>query len=151
MSSHGARKISTLITPLTLRELGMPADVVRLPEIREAWTTVVGEALAQHVYPIRYSRGRLVLRADSPVWVSKVRHLHDTLAVQLREVALFRELFGIEVRAAPLDRPGGRRTTARKPRTLSNGTRALLEAVAADIADPQLREALARLGRKPGR
>lgn len=151
MSSHGARKIGTLITPLTLRELGMPADVVRLPEIRDAWTAVVGESLARHVYPIRYARGRMILRADSAVWVSKVRHLHDTLAAQLREVPLFRELIGIEVRAAPLDRAAARRATGRKPRALSSSTRALLESVAADIADPQLREALARLGRKSGR
>lgn len=151
MASHGARKIGTLITPLTLRELGMPADVVRLPEIRDAWTAVVGDALARHVYPIRYAHGRLVLRADSTVWVSKVRHLHETLAARLREAPPFRELVGIEVRAAPLDRAGARRTAGRKPRALSNGTRALLESVAEDIADPSLRAALTRLGRNSGR
>lgn len=151
MSSHGARKISTLITPLSLRELGMPADVARLPEIRAAWCEAVGEPLAGHVHPIRYTHGRLVLRADSAVWVSRVRHLHETLGARLRATPLFRELVGIEVRAAPREHGAARRAAVRRPRALSGTTRALLEAVAADIADPSLRAALARLGRNRGR
>lgn len=151
MSTHGARKIGTLITPLSLRELGMPADVARLPEIRSAWSEAVGEPLARHVDPIRFTRGRLVLRADSPVWVSRVRHLHETIVARLRERALFRELIDIEVRAAPPRPPSGSGPAARRPRALSSGTRRLLESVAADIDDPALRAALARLGRGPGR
>jgi hypothetical protein len=150
MSLHGARKIGSLISPLALRELGMPVDVVRLPEIREAWAQAVGE-LAAHVHPIRYTHGRLVLRADSAVWVSKVRHLHETLTARLRRQPLFRELAGIEVRAAPLERALQRNQPAYRPQPLSEHTRRLLESVAADIDDPGLRTALARLGRRSDR
>jgi hypothetical protein len=147
MSFHGAKKIGTLISPLALRELGMPADVARLPEIVAAWTEAVGADLAAHVRPIRYHGGRLMLRAGSAVWVSKVRHSHETLVQQLRHEPLFRDLTGLEVRAAPLER-ARRRETPRKPSTLSAGTRQLIETVATDIADPELRAALKRLGRK---
>lgn len=146
MSFSGAKRIGSLISPIALRELGIPPDVARLSEIIAAWTDVVGGELAQHVRPIRYIGGKLILRAGSAVWVSKLRHSHDRVARELRRQPLFRELTGIEVRAAPTDRAGAKKkvTTARP---LSADTRRLLQAVAADIDDPALRAALARLGR----
>jgi hypothetical protein len=150
MSFHGVRKISSLITPLTLRELGMPADVARLPEIAAAWAAAVGSPLAEHVQPIRYSGGKLVLRAASPPWVSKVRHSHEALIHRLRSAPLFRELVALEVRAAPAER-AARRSTPRVQRVLSARTRRLLESVATDTADPALRAALTRLARHSSR
>jgi hypothetical protein len=146
MSYHGIRKINSLITPLTLRELGMPADIARLPEITGAWTECVGTPLAEHVQPIRYTAGKLVLRASSAAWVSKVRHNHDTLIRKLRGHPLFRDLIGFEVRASPLDRVL-RQEPPRAPRSLSAETRRLLESVAADTTDPALRDSLIRLAR----
>ena len=148
MSFTGARKIGSLLSPLTLRELGMPPDVARLPEIVAAWTKVVGVGLAAQVRPIRYTGGKLMLRASSAVWVSKVRHLHETLTQELRRQPFFRDLTGIEVRAAPHSRSAaGDKSPA--PRALSADTRQLLDSVSADIADPDLRAALMRLGCKP--
>lgn len=148
MSLIGARKISSLLSALKLSELGMPPDVARLPEIVAAWTQAVGPVLAEQVRPIRYTEGKLLLRASSPVWVSKVRHLHETLTQELRQQALFRELRGLEVRAAPRQNAKtDKRSSA--PRELSTDTRLLLNAIANEIADPDLRAALARLARKP--
>lgn len=148
MSFTGAKKIGSLLTPLSLRELGMPPDVARLPEIAAAWSQTVGESLAAQVRPIRYTGGKLMLRASSTVWVSKVRHLHETLTRELRQHPLFRDLVGLEVRAAPrASAARGDRSPAL--RAMSSDTRHLLDAVSADIADPGLRAALARLGRKP--
>ena len=147
MSLIGARKIGSLLSALKLSELGMPPDVARLPEIIAAWTSAVGPLLAEQVRPIRYTEGKLLLRASSAVWVSKVRHLHETLTQELRRQPLFRELIGIEVRAAPRQRsaPGIKTTTARE---LSAETRQLLDAVSVETDDPDLRAALARLARK---
>ena len=148
MSISGARKIGSLLSTLTLRELGMPPDVARLPEIAAAWSQTVGENLAAQVRPIRYTGGKLMLRASSTVWVSKVRHLHETLTRELRQHPLFKDLVGLEVRAAPRARAA---QSSRSPayRALSGESRQLLNSVSADIADPDLRAALARLGRKP--
>lgn len=150
MSFQGVRKISKLITPLTLRELGMPADVARLPEITGAWAEAVGSTLASHVHPIRYTGGKLVLRASSAVWVSKVRHGHEALIRTLRAVPFFQDLIGIEVRAQPLDR-GLRRDPQRVRRELSPPTRRLLESVAEHTTDPDMRAALLRLARRATR
>lgn len=146
MSFTGAKRIGSLISPLALRELGIPPDVARLSEITAAWTDAVGEELARHVRPIRYTGGKLILRAGSAVWVSKLRHLHETFTRALRQQPLFRELTGIEVRSAPLSRSAVKKavTTARP---LSANTRHLLQSVADDIHDPALRAALMRLGR----
>ena len=148
MSLIGARKIGSLLSPLSLRGLGMPPDVARLPEIVAAWTEAVGAGLAAQVRPIRYTGGKLMLRASSTVWVSKVRHLHETLTQELRRQPFFRDLTGIEVRAAPHKR-SPQDVKAPAARVLSADTRQLLDAVSADIADPDLRAALVRLGRKP--
>lgn len=150
MGSYGARRIGNLITPLTLRELGMPPDIARLPEIAAAWGEAAGPDLSAHVHPIRYTDGKLVLRASSAVWVSKIRHSHDTLTRALRAQILFKELIGLEVRAAPLDL-GRRKQSVQRAQAISSDTRKLLESVAGDIADPELRAALTRLSRKTSR
>ena len=147
MSFFGAKRVGSLITPLTLRELGMPPDIARLPEVAAAWGEAAGPELAAHVHPIRYTGGKLVLRAASAVWVSKVRHSHETLMHALRRQPQFKELTGLEVRAAPLDRARQKKSVHRV-RAISTDTRKLLESVAEDIADPELRAALTRLGRK---
>jgi len=146
MSNFGARKIGSLLTSLSLRELGMPSDVARLAEITLAWREAVGDPLAQHVHPIRFNRGRLVLRADSPVWVSRVRNAHETLSRQLRGHAMFRELVGLEVRAAPLERVPARKKPHRR-HDISERSLELIRRVAADIADPELRQTLRKLSR----
>jgi hypothetical protein len=150
MSFTGAKRIGSLITPLTLRELGMPPDIARLPEIAAVWGEAAGPDLAAHVHPIRYIDGKLVLRASSAVWVSKVRHSHETLTRSLRVQTLFKDLKGLEVRAAPLAR-GRQKKSAPCEQNLSAETRKLLESVAGDIADPELRAALTRLSRKAPR
>jgi hypothetical protein len=150
MSFFGAKRIGSLITPLSLRALGMPPDIARLPEIAAAWGAAAGPELAAHVQPIRYTDGKLVLRASSAVWVSKVRHSHETLTRTLRAQPLFKELTGLEVRAAPLDL-GRRKQPVQSAQALSTDTCELLESVAGDIADPELRAALTRLGRKAPR
>jgi hypothetical protein len=150
MGFFGAKRIGSLITPLTLRELGMPPDIARLPEIAAAWGEAAGPELAAHVHPIRYTDGKLVLRAASAVWVSKVRHSHESLTRMLRAQTLFKDLTGLEVRAAPLDR-GRQKKSAQREQNLSADTRKLLESVAGDIADPELRAALTRLSRKAPR
>jgi hypothetical protein len=147
MSFFGAKRIGRLITPLTLRELGIPPDIARLPEIAAAWGEAAGPDLAAHVHPIRYTEGKLVLRASSAVWVSKVRHSHETLIRALRAQPQFKDLIGLEVRAAPLDL-GRRKQSVPRAAALSAETRSLLESVAGDIADPELRAALTRLCRK---
>lgn len=50
------------------------------------WTEVVGEAMAQHVQPVRLDRDRLVVQVSEPAWATQVRLLTDQIRTRLRDV-----------------------------------------------------------------
>jgi len=120
----------------------MPLDIARLPEIA-----------APGVNDARL--GCTCLRFATPtaswcfaglirVWVSKVRHSHETLTRALRAQKLFKELIGLEVRAAPLDL-GRTESNPHNACRHSPRIRANCWIRGGDIADPELRAALTRL------
>ena len=43
------------------------------------WPEIVGEAMAEHVQPVRIDRSALVVTVDHPAWATQVRRLGDTL------------------------------------------------------------------------
>ena len=43
------------------------------------WPEIVGEAMAEHVRPVRIDRSALVVAVDHPAWATQVRRLGDTL------------------------------------------------------------------------
>ena len=43
------------------------------------WSEIVGEAMAEHVQPVRIDRSALVVTVDHPAWATQVRRLGDTL------------------------------------------------------------------------
>lgn len=43
------------------------------------WTDIVGEAMADHVQPVRIDPSALVVIVDHPAWATQVRRLGDTL------------------------------------------------------------------------
>ena len=43
------------------------------------WTDIVGEAMAEHVQPVRIDASALVVTVDHPAWATQVRRLGDTL------------------------------------------------------------------------
>lgn len=43
------------------------------------WSEIVGEAMAEHVQPVRIDRAALVVTVDHPAWATQVRRLGDTL------------------------------------------------------------------------
>lgn len=70
------------------------------------WTEVVGDAMAQHVQPVRLDRDRLVVQVSEPAWATQVRLLADRIRERLREVVGV-EVGDVEVRVA--GPAGGRR------------------------------------------
>lgn len=63
------------------------------------WNEVVGDAMAQHVQPIRLDRDRLVVQVSEPAWATQVRLLTDQVRARLHEVVGV-EIDQIEVRVA---------------------------------------------------
>jgi len=43
------------------------------------WEEIVGEAMAEHVRPVRIDATSLVVTVDHPAWATQVRRLGDTL------------------------------------------------------------------------
>ena len=147
MTRNTPRKLGSFFSPDTLQDMGMPRDLRSLPGVVAAWSEVMGTPLAQHVIPARYHDGCLSLRADSPAWAGRIRQQQADIVARLRTSPVLRQLTMLKVRVEPLHQPRPR--AARKPvvRYPSKTTVNLLEQVAGDIADPDLRAALQRLAR----
>jgi predicted nucleic acid-binding Zn ribbon protein len=50
-----------------------------LGRLFSGWSDIVGEAMAEHVRPVRMDRTSLVVTVDHPAWATQVRRLGDTL------------------------------------------------------------------------
>ena len=53
--------------------------------IHKVWPRVAGEAVAEHVQPVRLHGGVLVLQADSGTWATQVRYLQQRLIERANE------------------------------------------------------------------
>lgn len=51
------------------------------------WSEIVGEAMAEHVQPVRIGRTALVVTVDHPAWATQVRRLGDTLLDRVTAIA----------------------------------------------------------------
>ena len=47
------------------------------------WTELVGEAVAQHVRPLKLDRGVLVVQVDDPAWATQMKFLERDLLDRL--------------------------------------------------------------------
>lgn len=61
-------------------------------ELWGRWGEIVGEDVAQHCFPEKVSKGKLYIRADSPIW----RQQLDLLKEDIRE-RINKHLGGIEI------------------------------------------------------
>ena len=51
------------------------------------WPEIVGEAMAEHVRPVRMDASALVVTVDHPAWATQVRRLGDTVLDRAAEYA----------------------------------------------------------------
>jgi hypothetical protein len=120
---------------------GAISDVVAL------WPEVVGEAIAANAWPARIGRdGTLHVATSSSAWAFELTHLEDTVRVRLGE--RLGKAAPQRLRFAPghLPEPGVEsvETSQQAVPTPSPRAWAAAEEIAAEIASPALREAVAR-------
>jgi predicted nucleic acid-binding Zn ribbon protein len=60
------------------RRLGMEG-AVGVGRLFAGWADIVGEAMAEHVQPVKMDRSSLVVTVDHPAWATQVKRLGDTL------------------------------------------------------------------------
>jgi predicted nucleic acid-binding Zn ribbon protein len=51
------------------------------------WAEAVGDAVAQHVKPVKLDGTKLIVEVDDPAWATQLRFLETTLKQRLLEVA----------------------------------------------------------------
>jgi predicted nucleic acid-binding Zn ribbon protein len=51
------------------------------------WADAVGDAVAQHVQPVKLQGTTLIVEVDDPAWATQLRFLEGTVRQRLREVA----------------------------------------------------------------
>ncbi len=117
------------------------------------WASVVGEGLASETQPVKLSfgpgervDGTLHLRVTSGV-APTIRHLEPLMIERVNAYFGYRAVGRLALRQGPIDRPPDRKAAPDLP-PLSPGDAISLDRQLADIADPALRDALERLGRR---
>lgn len=134
------------------RELGRGGsrDAIPLAALTAAWPDVVGDAIARQAWPLRLARdGTLHVATSSSAWANELTFLAEEIA------GLLRERLGSEVpsrlRCAVGPIPESARqeleTPAEEPPEVPPEIAAEADSAASAIADPELRELVARAAR----
>ncbi|MGA2836884.1 MAG: DUF721 domain-containing protein [Acidimicrobiales bacterium] len=69
-----------------------------LGRLFSGWSEIVGDAMAEHVQPVRIDRTALVVTVDHPAWATQVRRLGDTLLDRAADYAGVERPGRLEVR-----------------------------------------------------
>jgi len=121
-------------------------------ELVSRWTEIVGPEIAAHAEPVKIQWARhqdaenpepatLVLRVEGPVAI-EIQHLSGLIIERVNRFFGWRAISRIALRQAPLIfRHEAKPVTAPNPERT-----AAVEATLTDVADANLRQALARLG-----
>jgi hypothetical protein len=136
------------------RELarGGSRDAIPLAALTAAWPDVVGDAIARRAWPLRIARdGTLHVATASATWANELAFLADEIVDRLRvrlgadaPTRLRCAVGPIPESAMPDDVPA---SPPRTPLEVPEEIAAEAEAVASSIADPELRELVARAAR----
>lgn len=136
------------------RELshGGSRDVLPLAALTAAWPEVVGDAIARHAWPLRIARdGTLHVATASATWANELAFLAEEISERLRARLGSDTPARLKCAAGPIPESALPKETPSQatPRTSDMPADVVSEAntVASSIADPELRELVARAAR----
>ena len=120
-------------------------------ELVTRWTEIAGAEIAAHSEPVKIQwpraehagarpPGTLILRVEGPAAI-EIQHLADLVCERVNRFLGWRAVERIALRQAPLRRPTRRLIAAADP-----AAAARIAASLSEVADEDLRQALARLG-----
>lgn len=120
-------------------------------ELVTRWADIVGAEIAAHSEPMKMlwprpaagedsEPGTLVLRVEGPTAV-EIQHLENVICERVNRFLGWNAVGHIRLRQAPLRRVAGEAVRAPDPAAIAG-----LAATLSDVADEDLRQALARLG-----
>lgn len=60
-------------------------DATSVSGVFGAWRELVGDAVAEHVQPVRLEQSTLVVEADDPHWATEMRFLESSVCTKLSQ------------------------------------------------------------------
>ena len=129
------------------RELDRFGPAAGMSELVTAWPAVVGPAVARNAWPARLARdGTLHVATSSAAWAFELAQLATELLVQLRSAVGDAAPAALRFKVGPVpERPADPDPASRRATVMAGPEeRALAEALAARIADEDLRSLVAR-------
>lgn len=118
-----------------------------LQELQRLFSQAAGAELAQQCQVTGIIGDALVLQATNAMWATRLRFNAPQLLQALRAYPEFAALKQLQCHINPTTPPPQRRPAA--PQALSSASSKALAEAAAQISDPQLKQALLRLARTP--
>jgi hypothetical protein len=128
------------------RELGRLGPAGAIADVVAVWPEAVGPGIAANAWPARISRdGTLHVATKSSTWAFELTQMSATIQERL-EVSLESAPTALRFATGRLPEPGGKDVEDRKRTVPTPSPQAVAagEEIAAAIADPTLREAVAR-------
>ncbi|MBF0138670.1 MAG: DUF721 domain-containing protein [Magnetococcales bacterium] len=112
------------------------------------WTEVVGEQVARHSQPERFTKGQMTVRVDSSVWVTQLLHMKPQLLASLLKASPESKIRDLRFVHGSLRHRGNHAgaevpVDRLPPPSPEEVTRAI--AMVGNVSDPDLRQALCRL------
>ena len=127
-----------------LRGVGVP-DAGTLAAVTDAWPDAVGEAISRAAWPQRIARdGTLHLTTVSATWAFELGRLEAELRERLRERLGEETPPTLRFAPGPVPSPGPTERVATPLREPTAEEERAAAGLAAEIADPKLREAVSR-------
>ncbi len=149
----GMRPLGGVAQPLARKALGKRGQA--MAAFMADWPGVVGEETAAHCLPQRLSfpdrertrEGTLTLRVANQAWATELEHMGPLLLEKINVYFGYTAVARLRFTSGPLPE---RKASAPPPpaRPLSAEARSALEERLSGIADPDLREAMRRLGER---
>jgi hypothetical protein len=128
--------------------------VLALAELTSAWPAAVGEAVARNAWPLRIGRdGTLHVATTSSTWAFELDRLAPEITGRLEAALGDRAPAKLRFRVGPVPEPGspspspGPPAGRERPSDETPEVTARADSAASEIADPELRELVARAAR----
>lgn len=150
----GTRPLSSLVQPLAKKALGKKGRA--FAAFLADWPSVMGEELAAHclpqklTFPDREERreGKLTLRVSNQAWATELQHQERQLLEKINGYFGYSAVAALRFVSGPLPEKVGGGKPAKESRALSREEEQRLEERLARIQDPEVKEALRRLGER---
>ncbi|HFE37752.1 MAG TPA: DUF721 domain-containing protein [Gammaproteobacteria bacterium] len=142
---HKPQPLAKLLTLKASKSNSLITEAKRLSQIGIIINQALDFQLAEHTYVSAATDSLLTLVADSPVWATRLRYMHDAMIKTLKNYSLTKNITHIKVKVRPLALRSKPKTTRRSPPTLSKTAAKRFQEEIKAISDPALRNSLKKI------